>query len=217
MATTDWQQAYETGRWKDLGRWNRALPAPVEALLAGPRVAKGRALDIGCGPGLVTAQLCRFFPIVVGIDYIEAGIRIAVEETHGSEAPPSFVAGDAFQLPFADESFDYVFDGDCLPSLPMANWQDYFSEVRRVLKSGGYFQVLSFYYVKRGYRAWIRRNLMRHLGFEANWRKSLHRLDPGNMAKSLPQGFTCETLEPVRLEDHPSGSPPHTNIVCRRP
>jgi len=165
----------------------------------------------------VTTQLCRFFPVVVGIDYIEAGIRIAAEEAQGAEARPLFVAGDAFQLPFAEESFDYAFDGDCLPSLPMANWQDYFSEVRRVLKPGGYFQVLSFYYMKRGFRPWIRRNFARHIGFKKKWRKSLHRLDPENTAKSLPRGFTCEVIETVRLDDHPSGSPLHTNIICRRP
>ena len=65
-------------------------------------------LDVGCGDGFYTI---RFFDagsprMIVGIDAAEKAIQIAEKNKQGRAI--QFVKGDALQLPFPDNSFDYV-------------------------------------------------------------------------------------------------------------
>jgi len=96
-------------------------------------------LDVGCGPGTITADLAgRVAPgRVIGIDRESA----VIEKAAGPEAPGNleFVTGDAYALPFADESFDVVHAHQVLQHLtdPVAA----LAEMRRVLRTGGLLAV----------------------------------------------------------------------------
>lgn len=69
-----------------------------------PRSAK--ILDVGCGGGVFTHHLCRVSDFVVGLDFSE---HLLTQNQHSLKA-----RGDAINLPFADGSFDMVFEANLL-------------------------------------------------------------------------------------------------------
>jgi SAM-dependent methyltransferase len=95
-------------------------------------------LDIGCGPGTITADLARLVAPgqVVGVD--AAGEVVAQAEAYASQldlANLRFEVGDLFALRYGDASFDVVHAHQVLQHLvdPAAA----LIELRRVLHPGG--------------------------------------------------------------------------------
>jgi ubiquinone/menaquinone biosynthesis C-methylase UbiE len=95
-------------------------------------------LDIGCGPGAVTAVLAGRVKRAIGIDIernaIERACRIAEESGNNS---PEFIAADMTSLPFGDNAFDAVFAHGVLYHLDAATLTKTLGEGRRVLRPGG--------------------------------------------------------------------------------
>lgn len=92
-------------------------------------------LDVGCGPGTITADLARRIPngSVLGVDVHQDVIDTAQREL--GVANLSFEAGDVYSLRFDPASFDLAFVHQVLHHLgdPVAALR----EIRRVLKPGG--------------------------------------------------------------------------------
>jgi ubiquinone/menaquinone biosynthesis C-methylase UbiE len=102
-----------------------------------PHLRQGmRLLDVGCGPGSITAGLAeRVAPgEVVGIDVQAALVERARAASRGV-ANLRFEVGDIYGLPFPDASFDAVFANGILMHLgaPLRAM----AELRRVLRPGG--------------------------------------------------------------------------------
>jgi SAM-dependent methyltransferase len=125
IAGTD---AYEPA----VGRWSRRL-APLFADFCAP--VAGRVLDVGCGTGILTAELLRRGDVaaVAGIDVsaeLVASARAAIPDPRAS-----FQLADAAALPFADASFDHAL------SLLVVNFLDdrpgSVREAIRVTRPGG--------------------------------------------------------------------------------
>ncbi|OBA86723.1 SAM-dependent methyltransferase [Mycobacteriaceae bacterium 1482268.1] len=98
--------------------------------------AGGAALDVGCGPGNVTASLAHAAGpdgLALGVDISEPMLARAV----GAEAAPNvgFLRADAQQLPFRDQTFDAVISLAVLQLIP--NPTTTLAEIVRVLKPGG--------------------------------------------------------------------------------
>ncbi len=93
-------------------------------------------LDVGCGPGTITADLAaRVAPgRVVGTDR-SAEVVAAAAADHGDVAGLTFVVGDVYGLDAADASFDVVHAHQVLQHLsdPVAALR----EMRRVCRPGG--------------------------------------------------------------------------------
>lgn len=69
-----------------------------------------RILEVGCGPGLSLSDLGRDSgQQLVGIDYSLEMLRLARENTAELTPRPSVLRASAFQLPFGDETFDFVY------------------------------------------------------------------------------------------------------------
>lgn len=84
-------------------RWNHNIeyfPVVVGALPAGAR----RALDVGCGDGILCRRLAVAVPTVVGLDRDPASIDAARQQGGG----PGYAVGDLLAPPFEPESFDLV-------------------------------------------------------------------------------------------------------------
>ncbi len=100
-----------------------------------------RVLDLGCGTGYFSALLQQRGANVVCVDISYQMLNKAQQRCEDGKA--TFVLADAENLPFEDESFDYVFSTLALQwcgdlSYPL-------KEVRRILKKGGkgYFSTLT--------------------------------------------------------------------------
>lgn len=103
------------------GRW---ITPPVESLL-----------DVGCNVGEWLADCARRFPSarLAGVDLSEAALGMARERLPRLEL---CVAG-AEQLPFPDQSFQYVTCMEVLEHLPAVHRAMTLREIRRVLRPGG--------------------------------------------------------------------------------
>jgi len=102
-----------------------------------PHLAEGqRLLDVGCGPGTITADLARRVAPgeVVGIDP-SAEVVERAQALGGEHANLRFAVGDVYALDLSDDSFDVVHAHQVLQHLsdPVAALR----EVRRVLAPGG--------------------------------------------------------------------------------
>jgi ubiquinone/menaquinone biosynthesis C-methylase UbiE len=62
-----------------------------------------RVLDVGCGTGLITAEIAKLVKQVVGIDFSKNMIENAVTVPN-----TRYVIADAIKMPFPDKSFDKV-------------------------------------------------------------------------------------------------------------
>ena len=67
-----------------------------------------RALDIGCGNGILSRGLRTLVPDVVGIDIEKAMIALAKSETDSSIENLEYILGDALTYPLKTESFDAI-------------------------------------------------------------------------------------------------------------
>jgi ubiquinone/menaquinone biosynthesis C-methylase UbiE len=114
--------------------WSSSTRQFIPPLLGAADVSgKMSILDVGCGPGYVSAAAAERGAIPIGLDFSEEMIRIAKKKFPRIE----FRQGDAQNLPFPDASFDRVVANFAL--LHLANPARACAEAARVLKSGGRF------------------------------------------------------------------------------
>ena len=94
-----------------------------------------RILDVGCGPGTITADLARYVPDgrVTGLDSAPAIVDQARQATDSANA--SFAVGDVYALEYPDGTFDVTHAHQVLQHLsdPVRALR----EMRRVTRPGG--------------------------------------------------------------------------------
>ena len=96
-----------------------------------------RALDIGCGSGLSTRALQHTAAVRVGIEPVDAMVRVAPQVAPGA----SFVHTGAEKLPFISAVFDLL---TAAGSLNYVDLDSFFPEARRVLTTNGTLLVYDF-------------------------------------------------------------------------
>lgn len=85
--------AYHWKQYAEGGKYTKHVDRIVEW------VKEKEVLDIGAGDGLITYKLG---PLAVGIEYEPEGVRLAKEKG------VNVIQGDAYNLPFVDDSFEAV-------------------------------------------------------------------------------------------------------------
>jgi ubiquinone/menaquinone biosynthesis C-methylase UbiE len=115
-------------------RWRTV--ANSAAYAAAYFVPGARVLDVGCGPGTITADIApRVAPgAVVGIDPSADVIAQARRDAAGT-GNVEFATGDVYALDFPDDAFDVVHAHQVLQHLP--DPVGALREMRRVCKPGG--------------------------------------------------------------------------------
>jgi ubiquinone/menaquinone biosynthesis C-methylase UbiE len=114
--------------------WSSSTRQFIAPLLDAAEVARGMAvLDVGCGPGYVSAAANERGAIPLGIDFSREMVGIAQRMFPHIE----FREGDAQTLGFEDRTFDRVVANFAL--LHLADPERACAEACRVLKPGGKF------------------------------------------------------------------------------
>jgi len=90
-----------------------------------------RILDLACGSGLMTQPLNKDDTEVIGLDFNESACAAA------SKLLTSCIQGDAFDLPFEDNSFDSIVNCQFLNQQTPEDVARMFAECQRVLKPNG--------------------------------------------------------------------------------
>jgi ubiquinone/menaquinone biosynthesis C-methylase UbiE len=98
-----------------------------------------RILDVGTGPGTIPIDVARAAPQVTidGLDLSPQmiGHATAAARAAGYDDRVTFIAADAADMPFPDDSFDLI-----VSSMSQHHWSDVpavVHEIRRVLRPGG--------------------------------------------------------------------------------
>lgn len=119
-------------------RWRRRA-----IRLLTPRAGE-RILDLCCGTGDLALECLRQQArcTVIASDFALPMLRHGQEKTAERKTRPVFLAGDALQLPFKDDSFDAVMVA--FGARNFENTQQGLLEMQRVLKPGGRMLILEF-------------------------------------------------------------------------
>lgn len=96
-----------------------------------------RALDLGCGGGLLAEELARIGLRVEGVDPSGPSLLTARSHAERSGLRVGYVRGSGEALPFADASFDLVVCCDVLEHV--ADLERVIAETARVMKPGGLY------------------------------------------------------------------------------
>ena len=117
----------------------RHYEAPLLERLGGRRDGQ-RVLEVGCGRGVGTEIIFERFGAqqVVAFD-LDPDMVAQAQQRLVSYLPDQLVlaVGDATAIPATDGAFDTVFDFGIIHHVP--DWRATVSEIRRVLRPGGYF------------------------------------------------------------------------------
>jgi demethylmenaquinone methyltransferase/2-methoxy-6-polyprenyl-1,4-benzoquinol methylase len=135
--------------------WRRALSHRT-ILLSYP----GSFLDLATGTGDQLLALRDFWPyaLLTGLDFSPNMLKLAKEKINKklpSEEEISLVLGDAYDAPFAPESFDSISISFGLRNLP--DRPKIYKEVLKLLKPGGRFLVLELFFDERSFLSPIHR------------------------------------------------------------
>jgi SAM-dependent methyltransferase len=91
------------------------------------------ALDVGCGVGNYHSLLTPKFETLSGVDVSND----CVETARRRNASVDYKVYDGGTLPYEDASFDVAFTICVIHHVPPSQWNNFASEMRRVLKPGG--------------------------------------------------------------------------------
>jgi len=105
--------------------------------LLDPDLKKGSLLDAGCGSGKYSLPLKMRGFDVVGMDVSFKALQMLRESSIARELDIEMLAGNVFQLPFREDSFDIIWCYGVLQHLLSAEREIAIREFRRILKGEG--------------------------------------------------------------------------------
>lgn len=111
------------------------MPAAEALVESADPHATQRVLDVACGSGNVALAAARRYCEVTGIDYVPALLQRGRERAQAEGTRVRFDEGDAQELPYASESFDYVFSTFGVMFAP--DQEQTARELLRVCRPGG--------------------------------------------------------------------------------
>jgi len=111
------------------------------------RIEKGKAIDVGTGPGIFPIFLSKALPGIrfKGIDLSSVMVELARQNATGAgiDDKIEFEVGSAYSLPTEDHSLDLLL---CINTIHHLDRPvDFFNEVARSLKDGGAFVIVDFH------------------------------------------------------------------------
>jgi ubiquinone/menaquinone biosynthesis C-methylase UbiE len=95
-------------------RWVANLERMFDLVGRDPSGPPARALEVGCGEGVIADRMQQRFGEVVALDLPDAGLRAGWRRY----PEPRFLHASAHELPFGDHRFDVVVAAEVLEHLP---------------------------------------------------------------------------------------------------
>lgn len=134
----DGERQYGYGGYSYDGRW---LPIARDIAAHYGLKSGDRILDVGCGKAFLLYEFTQAVPGVeiVGIDISEYGIENAKEETR-----PFLQTANCTDLPYKDDSFDFVYTLNTFHNLKNFELYKAIHEIERVGKGAKYIGVESY-------------------------------------------------------------------------
>jgi SAM-dependent methyltransferase len=165
--------------------WNHNIHYHRRVLSAAPRPCR-LALDVGCGRGLLSAELLGVADAVVGIDPDAESLAHA-QASLGAQPRLSFIRGDVMTHPFELGSFDLVASVAVLHHLSLVAALERF---RELLAPGGVLAVIGL-----ARRATLHELAMAAAAYPVN--QALRRMK-GEVPIGAPVKDPVETLPEIR-------------------
>jgi len=145
MQKDRWTEEYE--KRKDIPSSRTMFPSRALKEFFGSSELKnlhtGKALDIGSGRGRNSIYMAQNgFAHVVGVEIVDYAINQARQSVNelGLQDKITFINESVGnQLPFEDQSFDLIVDMMVMHLLNPEERTNYFTEIQRLLKPGGFF------------------------------------------------------------------------------
>jgi ubiquinone/menaquinone biosynthesis C-methylase UbiE len=122
--------------FEEHSRFRYVVYAPWLPSVAGFDAYHGKLLlEVGCGMGTDLLEYTRSGANVIGLDLTPRHLELAKRRFQLFGQHGTFINGDAEQLSFRDDSFDFVFSNGVLHHTP--DTQRAVDEIHRVLRPGG--------------------------------------------------------------------------------
>ena len=135
-----WETLYRNPDYRSWYPWSSVVSFVLGMAPKDRPRAEVSILEIGCGSGNNVWFVAREGFHAAGVDASETAIAFAEHRLQGEGLKADLRVADFTKLPFADHSFDMVFDRGALYCTHKAGVVACVSEVQRVLKPGGLFQ-----------------------------------------------------------------------------
>jgi MPBQ/MSBQ methyltransferase len=148
-------RSFSKGGFINFGYWYRHTATPLaasenlmEKLIAGIENRAGTILDVGCGNGVTTRYITRYWnpSSVHGINILKYQIAACREFVPDA----AFMVMDAASLEFDDQSFDNIISVEA--TFHFHSRQDFLRHALRVLKDGGTLAISDLLLYETGYQ-----------------------------------------------------------------
>lgn len=139
----DWQELYRSTPAESMPWYHEALDPDLERALERLQVARGRALDLGTGPGTQAFALAERGFDVTGSDLSHAAVEQAAAKAAERGLAARFPQDDILDSKL-DGRFDVVLDRGCFHCLPPARRADYVRTLKRLVAPGGHLFLKCF-------------------------------------------------------------------------
>ncbi len=130
-----WERLWKKRDVKELYDNSGRILAAVKRLF-GDDISGKRILEVGAGSARDSFDLAALGAEVYTLDYAPASLDIIQKQNENLEHPTIPIGGDAFALPFPDNTFDLVFHQGLLEHF--REEEGIIAENARVTKPGGY-------------------------------------------------------------------------------
>lgn len=140
----DWENYYREEKAESMPWYNPELDSDLKDALEKLQIKKGRALDLGAGPGTQAIALAKMGFEVTATDISETAVKNAAKRAEGLKNI-NFKTDNILESRLADNGkFDFVFDRGCFHVLPPERREDYAEKVYKLLKPQGYLFLKCF-------------------------------------------------------------------------
>ena len=145
----DWEKLYQEEEVETMPWYRQGLDQDFARALDDLGISKGKALDIGAGPGTQAAALAQLGFYVVGTDISKTATDKASKKYGNCGLNVGFRQDDILNTKQV-EKFDVIFDRGCFHILSPEQRPSYVRNVKKLLAAEGYLFLKVFSHLQPG-------------------------------------------------------------------